>query len=67
MLAPKTAQEVALRVLTEVPLAECEEAARRVAQCFLRVETFPGRDESSRMRRSATARNEAIVEKLTPL
>jgi CRISPR-associated endonuclease Cas1 len=35
MLAPKTAQEVALRVLTEVPLAECEEVARRVADIIL--------------------------------
>jgi CRISPR-associated protein Cas1 len=35
MLAPRTAREVALRVLAEVPAAECEEAARRVAQCIL--------------------------------
>jgi hypothetical protein len=34
-LAPKTAREVALRVLAEVPAAECEEAARRVGQCIL--------------------------------
>jgi CRISPR-associated endonuclease Cas1 len=35
MLAPKTAQEVALHVLTEVPLAECEEVARQVADIIL--------------------------------
>jgi len=31
LLASKTAREVALRVLVEVPPSECEEAARRVA------------------------------------
>ncbi len=35
LLAPKTAREVALRVLAEVPASECEEAARRVAGCIL--------------------------------
>ena len=35
LLAPKTAREVALRVLAEVPASECEQAARRVAQCIL--------------------------------
>jgi CRISPR-associated endonuclease Cas1 len=35
LLAQKTAREVALRVLVEVPASECEEAARRVAQCIL--------------------------------
>jgi CRISPR-associated endonuclease Cas1 len=35
LLASKTAREVALRVLAEVPASECEEAARRVAQCIL--------------------------------
>ena len=34
--APKTAREVALRVLAEVPASECEEAARRVAETILR-------------------------------
>jgi CRISPR-associated endonuclease Cas1 len=34
-LAPKTAREVALRVLSEVPAATCEEAARQVARCIL--------------------------------
>jgi CRISPR-associated endonuclease Cas1 len=33
LLAPKTAREVALRVLAEVPASECEGAARRVAEC----------------------------------
>jgi CRISPR-associated protein Cas1 len=37
LLAPKTAREVALRVLTEVPASECEEAARRVADRILGV------------------------------
>ncbi len=36
LLAPKTAREVALRVLAEVPASECEEAARRVAETILR-------------------------------
>jgi CRISPR-associated endonuclease Cas1 len=36
LLAPKTAREVALRVLAEVPASECEDAARRVAECILR-------------------------------
>ena len=35
LLAPKTAREVALRVLVEVPLSESEEAARRIARCIL--------------------------------
>jgi CRISPR-associated endonuclease Cas1 len=35
LLAPKTAREVALRVLAEVPAGECEVAARRVAHCIL--------------------------------
>ncbi len=35
LLAPKTAREVVLRVLAEVPPSECEEAARRVADCIL--------------------------------
>jgi CRISPR-associated endonuclease Cas1 len=32
LLAPKTAREVASRVLAEIPAGECEEAARRVAR-----------------------------------
>jgi CRISPR-associated endonuclease Cas1 len=32
LLAPKTAREVALRVLAEIPAGDCEEAARRVAR-----------------------------------
>jgi hypothetical protein len=44
LLAPKTAREVALRVLTEVPASECEEATRRVAQCILdNVQALRGR------------------------
>jgi CRISPR-associated endonuclease Cas1 len=35
LLAPKTAREVALRLLSEVPARECEEAARQVARCIL--------------------------------
>ena len=35
MLAPKTAREIALRVLVEVPPSECEEAARRVAEAII--------------------------------
>jgi CRISPR-associated endonuclease Cas1 len=35
LLSPKTAREVALRVLAEVPAGECEGAARRVAECIL--------------------------------
>jgi CRISPR/Cas system-associated endonuclease Cas1 len=35
LLAQKTARQVALRVLAEVPASECEEAARRVARCIL--------------------------------
>jgi CRISPR-associated endonuclease Cas1 len=37
LLAPKTAREVAMRVLAEVPTCECEEAARWVAECILGV------------------------------
>ncbi len=36
LLAPKTAREVALQVLAEVPASECEEASRRVAECIQR-------------------------------
>ncbi len=36
LLGPRTAREVALRVLAEVPVSECEEAARRVAECIQR-------------------------------
>jgi CRISPR-associated endonuclease Cas1 len=36
LLSPKTAREVALRVLAEVPAGECEGAARRVAHCIMR-------------------------------
>ena len=35
LLAPTTAREVALRVLAEVPVSECEEAARRVARAIV--------------------------------
>ena len=35
LLAPKTAREVALWVLADVPVCECETAARRVVQCIL--------------------------------
>jgi CRISPR-associated endonuclease Cas1 len=35
LLTPKTAREVALRVLAEVPASECEEAARRVGKYIL--------------------------------
>jgi CRISPR-associated endonuclease Cas1 len=35
LLTPKTAREVALRVLAEVPTDKCEEAARRIAKCIL--------------------------------
>jgi CRISPR-associated endonuclease Cas1 len=45
LLAPKTAREVALRVLTEVPASGCEEAAKRVAACILR-EAQSGRGKS---------------------
>ena len=34
LLGPKTAREVALRVLTEVPAGECETAATRIASAF---------------------------------
>jgi CRISPR-associated endonuclease Cas1 len=36
LLAPRTAREVALRVLAEVSPSKCQEAARRVAECILR-------------------------------
>jgi CRISPR-associated endonuclease Cas1 len=36
LLAPKTAREVALRVLVEVPASECEGVARQVALCISR-------------------------------
>jgi CRISPR-associated endonuclease Cas1 len=36
LLVPKTAREVALRVLAEIPAGECEVVARRVAECILR-------------------------------
>jgi CRISPR/Cas system-associated endonuclease Cas1 len=36
LLGQRTAREVALRVLAEVPANKCEEAARRLADCILR-------------------------------
>jgi len=41
LLAPKTAREVALRVLAEIPLNECEGAARRVGQRILEGASSP--------------------------
>ena len=48
LLAPRTAREVALRVLAEVPVGECATAARRVARCIL---NLASRDERRADRR----------------
>ncbi len=46
LLGSKIAREVALHVLGEVPRSECEEAARRVAQCILKLASGGGRPVS---------------------
>jgi CRISPR-associated endonuclease Cas1 len=59
LLAPKTARDVALRVLAEVPASECEEAVWRVAHCILG--GGEARPRRSKGRRDATASPLSVV------